>query len=68
MNNTIDVMQMLNQFKANPAQYLMRTRFNIPQNIMNDPQAIVNHLVQSGQVSQEAYNRAYSMAKQFVGK
>lgn len=63
--NQPNMMQMLNQLKANPAQFLMQTKYKIPQNMMNDPNAIINHLVSSGQVSQEAYNRAYSMAKQF---
>lgn len=58
-------MQMLQQLKSNPMQFLMQRRFNIPANIANDPNAIVNHLLSTGQVSQDAYNRAYSMAKQF---
>ena len=63
-----NMMHVLQQLKANPAQFLMQTKFNIPQNMMNDPNAIINHLVSSGQVSQEAYNRAYNMARQFGGK
>lgn len=66
--NQPNVMQMLNQLKANPMQFLAKSKFNIPQNMMNDPNAIINHLVSSGQVSQEAYNRAYNMARQFGGK
>ena len=63
-----NMMQMLNQLKANPMQFLAKSKFNIPQNMINDPNAIINHLVSSGQVSQEAYNRAYNMARQFGGK
>lgn len=63
--NQTNIMQILQQFKSNPAQFLMQSKFNIPKNIMNDPNAIINHLVSSGQVSQSSYNRAYSMAKQF---
>lgn len=61
-----NIMQMLNQLKANPMQFLAQSKFNLPQNInANDPQAIINHLVSSGQINQEAYNRAYNMARQF---
>lgn len=61
--------QMLNQLKSNPMQFLMQRKFNLPQSVdMHDPQAIINHLVSSGQVSQDAYNRAFSMARQFGGK
>ena len=66
MNNPMNIMGMLQQFKANPMQLLMQKRMNIPQGIsMNDPQAILNHLVQSGQVSQQQLNNAYQMAQRF---
>ena len=55
---------MLQQLKANPLQFLMQRKFNLPQGISaNDPQAILNHLVQTGQVSQQAVNNAYQMAQ-----
>lgn len=58
-------MQMLNELKSNPVQFLMDRKFNLPKNInVKDPNAIVNHLVQSGQVPQSAYNRARQMAQQ----
>lgn len=63
-----NMMQMVQQLKANPMQFLMQAKYKIPQNMMNDPNAIINHLVSSGQVSQEAYNRAYNMARQFGSK
>ena len=66
--NQPNMMQMVQQLKSNPAQFLMKTKFNIPQNMMNDPNAMVNYLVQSGQVSQESYNKAYNMARQFGAK
>lgn len=57
---------MLQQLKANPVQFLMQRRLNIPQNISTtDPQAILNHLVQSGQVSQQQINQAYQMMQRF---
>lgn len=54
------MMGMLQQLKQNPMQFLMQRRMNIPQGIpMNDPQAILNYLVQSGQVTQDQINSAY---------
>lgn len=61
MNNPL---QMLQQLKANPMQFLMQRRMNLPQG-MTDPQAILNHLMQTGQVSQDQVNRAWQMAQQF---
>lgn len=57
-------MQMLQQLRANPMQFLRQAGFNVPNNL-NDPNQIIQHLMNSGQVSQDAYNRARQMAAQF---
>lgn len=63
--NPMNLMSMLQQFKANPMQMLMQRRMNVPQNIVNDPNAILNHLLQTGQISQQQVNQAYQMAQQY---
>ena len=50
---------MLNQFKQNPMAVLSQ-RFNIPQN-MSDPNQIIQHLLNTGQVSQQQVNNAMQM-------
>lgn len=57
-------MQMLQHLRSNPMQFIQRAGFRVPQN-MTDPNAIIQHLMQTGQVSQEKYNRAFQMAQQF---
>jgi hypothetical protein len=52
-------MQFLSQMKQNPASVLGQ-RFNVP-NGMNDPNQIINHLVNSGQVSPQQINRLMGM-------
>ena len=52
--------QMYSQFMQNPKAMLSR-RFNIPQN-MNDPQQIVQHLLNSNQISQAQLNMYVSQA------
>lgn len=47
------------QFKKNPMSVLTQ-RYNIPQNI-NDPNQILQHLLDTNQVSQEQVNRAMQM-------
>lgn len=59
-----NMMQTLQQLRANPGQVLQQAGLNIPQG-MNDPNAIIQHLLQSGQVPQEAYNKALQMVQQF---
>ena len=64
-NNPMALMQSLQQLKANPLQFLLQRRLNVPASVGTDPSAILNHLVQSGQVSQQQINQAYQMAQQF---
>ena len=63
MNN--QMLSMLNQFKANPAQFLMQRKFNVPASIASDPNAIMQHLLSTGQISQAQVNQAYQAAQRF---
>ena len=62
MNNP---MQMLQALKSNPMQFLLQSRFNVPANIVYDPNAIVNHLLKTRQVTQAQVNNAYQQVGQF---
>ena len=55
----MDIFSLYNQLKNNPLQVLSQ-RFNLPQNL-NDPQQIIQHLLNTGQVSQDQVNRAMQM-------
>lgn len=66
MNNPMQMMQMLNQFRQNPMQLLSK-RFNLPANTSGNPQDIIQHLLNSGQVSQSQVNQAMQIRKQFFG-
>ena len=57
-------MVMLQQLKANPINFLKQRGFNIPENL-NDPNAIIQHLMNSGQINQSQYNQARQMAQNF---
>lgn len=52
---------MLQQLKANPLGFLLQKKFNVPANIANDPNAILTHLVQTGQINPAQVNRGYQM-------
>ena len=67
MNNPMmgmNPVQMIQQLKANPIQFLQRAGFNVPNNL-NDPNAIIQHLMNSGQISQQRYEQARQIAAQF---
>ncbi len=57
MNN---IFGMLNGLMSNPMQILNQRGFNLPQNL-NDPQQIVQHLLNSGQITQDQVNQAMQM-------
>lgn len=66
--NATNPMQMLNQLISNPVQFLASRRLNIPNDISNNPQAIVQHLLNTGQMSQDAYNRLQNQINQMIKK
>lgn len=59
-----NIVQMLGQFKANFPRLILQRKMNLPQNVLSDPDAILNHLVQTGQVQQAQVNGAYQVAQQ----
>ncbi len=61
-----NIFGMLQQLKQNPMQFLMQQKMQLPQGFStNDPQAILNHLLQTGQISQQQINNAYQMAQNY---
>lgn len=48
-----DMQAMYQDFCKNPVSFLTRARFNIPQNVGSNPEAIVKHLASTGQVPQQ---------------
>lgn len=55
----MNIMQMVNQYKQNPMA-LLAQRYNIPANLSN-PNDIIQHLLNTGQVSQSQVNNAMQM-------
>lgn len=68
MNNPFgnmgNMMQMLGQLKQNPMALLQRARLNVPANL-SDPQQMIQHLMNSGQITQQQYDQARQMAQMF---
>lgn len=62
MNNIM--MQMLQILQQNPVQFLRSRGLNVPQDL-NNPNAIIQYLMNTGQVSQQQYQQARMMAERF---
>jgi len=67
IGNLVSMVQKFQQFKTNPVGALlqMNPNLNIPQNIANNPQAVVNHLLSTGQMSPQTYEQLTTTANQF---
>lgn len=55
---------MVQQIKSDPISFLQSKGVSIPSNMTN-PNDIIQHLMNTGQVSQERYNQAFQMANSF---
>ena len=62
--NPMQIMSMLPQLRANPVGFLKQYGFNVPENARN-PNDIIQHLMNSGQINQSQYDQARQMARQF---
>ena len=63
--NMKDLMDFYNRFRQNPMQ-ILNQRFNIPQNVdINNPNDIIQHLLNTGQITQNQVNNAMNMRNQF---
>lgn len=58
-NQTPDIFKMLSQLKSNPLG-ILRQRFNLPDNLSN-PNDIIQHLLNTNQISQDQVNKAMTM-------
>ena len=61
-----DINALFNQFQQDPVRGLQN--YNIPDDIKNDPRAILSHLLQSGQVTQAQFASARQMYGRLFGK
>ena len=59
-------MQMLARLKANPLGMLRQAGYNVPSDVSN-PQTIIQHLMNSGQITQQQLTQAQQMAQMFKG-
>lgn len=63
--NIMGLVQKFNQFRQNPIGAIIGMGVNVPQNLGNNPEAIVNYLRNSGQMTEQQFNQYSQMANQF---
>lgn len=65
LGNMANLMQKYNQFRSDPFGALMGMGFNVPQNLQNNPEAMVNYLRNSGQMNNQQFEQLSQLAMLF---
>lgn len=55
----------LSALKKNPFQFISQKGLNIPSDISGDPNQIIQHLMNTGQISQDKYNAVVKNLQRF---
>jgi len=58
----------MQQLQQDPVGMAKQAGYNIPPNLAGNPQAMVQHLIQSGQVGGQKLQQAMQMIRQMTGK
>ena len=58
----------IDQLRNDPVGAAKRAGFNIPENLAGNPQAMVQHLIQTGQISNPMLQRIMPMMQKLMGK
>ena len=58
----------IQQIKQNPIEAARQAGYQIPENLAGNPQAMVQHLIQTGQVSSPMMQRILPMIQRMNGK
>lgn len=56
------------KLRSNPAQMIRQSGYNVPDEIANNPQATVMHLIQSGQIGSPMMQRIQPMLNMLMGR
>lgn len=63
-----DMTQKMQQVRQNPIGMLESAGYKVPHNLANNPQAIVQHLMQTGQIRTPALQRIQPMLNMLMGR
>ncbi len=67
--NNKNPMQMVQQLKSNPSEFLKSRGFNIPNGVdTSNPQSIINGLMRSGQIGNGKYQQVMHMMQKMSGR
>lgn len=65
LGNFFNLIQKFQQFSKNPLGSLLGIGVDIPKNVGNNPESMVNYLRNSGQMTEEQFEQISQLAHQF---
>ena len=63
-----NMQNMLRQLQSNPKEFIRQRGAEIPDELLGDPQGMVQHMIMTGQVSSPVLQRILPMIRQMTGK
>lgn len=63
-----DPMQIARQLGQNTSGMMQQVGVNVPQNLNGNGQGAMDHLLKSGQISQQQYDQAFEFARKLLGR
>ena len=63
----MNMMQALQMLKTNPQEFFRQAGMDVPQELLNDPKAMVQQLINSGKVSNPMLQMVMPMIKRMGG-
>lgn len=64
----MNMQEALKQLQSNPGEFFRQAGMNVPAEILNNPQAMVMHLINSGKVSNPLMQMVMPMIRNMGGK
>ena len=68
MSTPSNMQEALQKLQSDPGSAIREAGVKIPDNLMGNPQAMVQHLIQTGQVGGAALQRVMPMIQRLMGK
>ena len=66
--NMNEIQEKLRRLQSNPREFIQKAGVDIPEEMMNDPKAMVMHLINTGQVKGQALQQVMPMIRQMGGR
>ena len=66
--NMPNMQEALRRLQSDPRSFLQQAGMNVPEELMNNPQAIVKHLINTNQVGGQMLQRIMPMIRQMTNR